>query len=484
MLWRDCRGASWDFRLWLAAALAFLVLCLAIPRRVAAQEAATAELDAGGLVRLEQAFQDTIARVAPSVVGLRIERSLPANSQAEPAGGTKSDSGSVLLVSGTGTIIDREGLILTNEHVVQAAGTIEVLFADGAHLPATIVASDARSDLAVLRVARTGLTSVQFCDWSSVARGQWAFTLGNPYGLGADGQLSTSVGVIANLGRSLPGLGEVDDRLYHDMIQTTAAIHPGNSGGPLFNLRGEMIGVITAMHARAADDDGVGFAIPLSPAKRRILARLQQGLAIEYGYLGLSAQRPGTTTPSGASDSPSPSGAEVVALEPHGPADESGLAVGDVIHRFAGAAVRAPGQLAELLADVAIGQPVEIEWLRAGRVQRASVAVALRHRTQIDWLRSGTIEWRGVRLANLTPAAHRRMGVGQDVRGVVVLDFTPQAGSVRAVLRRGDVVERAASAAVPDVHAFRSAVLDRQDEIALQVRGRGEVVIPPATTAP
>ena len=118
----------------------------------------------------------------------------------------------------------------------------------------------------MVRVEVERLPPVQIADWPDVARGSWVVALGNPYGLGADGQLSVSVGVIANLRRRLPGLGEGDDRLYSDMIHTTAAISPGNSGGPLLNLRGELVGVVTAMHTRAAGEEGAGFAVPMSPS--------------------------------------------------------------------------------------------------------------------------------------------------------------------------------------------------------------------------
>src|SRR4030095_233605 len=163
-----------------------------------------------------------------------------------------------------------------------------ILFHDGKTAVGTVLATDPRSDLAIVHVDRHGLPAAKLCDRARIARGQWTLALVNPYGLGNDGKLSVSIGVISNLNRKLPGLGEADDRLYSDMIQTTAAINPGNSGGPLFNIHGEVVGIVTAMHTRAAADEGVGFAIPLTPGRRTIIDKLKQGRSIEYGYIGLT----------------------------------------------------------------------------------------------------------------------------------------------------------------------------------------------------
>jgi S1-C subfamily serine protease len=227
------------------------------------------------LEKLQSAFQEIVAEVSPSVVGIRVQRRHHARSDQRGRGSDEQ----FVLVNGSGTIIDRNGLILTNEHVIKGADEIRVVFHDGQRETADVVSADPRQDLAILQVSRAGLEPAKICDWDSVARGQWSVALGNPFGLGSDGQLSVSVGVISNLNRQLPGLGDVDERSYSDMIQTTATINPGNSGGPLFNLRGELIGVITAMHTRAGGDEGAGFAIPMTDARRAMVARLARGSA-------------------------------------------------------------------------------------------------------------------------------------------------------------------------------------------------------------
>lgn len=245
------------------AAFTFL-LAVVVP---AAAEDPLARLD-----ELQRAFQRIADEVAPSVVGIRVHRRYASRDDRG-----RSQSEQFVLVNGSGTVIDRSGLILTNEHVIKNADEIRVIFHDGKRVRAEVVSADPRQDLAILRVEREGLVPVRICEWESVARGQWSLVLGNPFGLGADGQLSVSVGVISNLNRQLPDLGDVAEHSYSDMIQTTATINPGNSGGPLFNLRGELIGVVTAMHTRAGGDEGAGFAIPMTPARRAMISHLARG---------------------------------------------------------------------------------------------------------------------------------------------------------------------------------------------------------------
>lgn len=360
-------------------ALVFVFLAgISAPAR--GQGAAPVELE-----RIQSQFESLARDLSPSVVGIRAQRRLYA-----PRPGESPDRASVseqlVLVNGSGTVIRADGSILTNEHVVQAARSLEVLTHDGRALKAVVVAADARSDLAVLRVAGLNLPPARWGDWTTVARGQWNVVLGNPFGLGNDGQLSVSVGVISNLGRRLPGLGEADDRFYTDMIQTTATISPGNSGGPLFNLRGELIGVVTAMHTRSLADEGVGFAIPMSPAKRRIIEQLLDGRAIEYGSLGLTAR---TLDPQerAAAAAPAGVGVAVQSVDPDGPAARAGIAEGDVVLRFGGEAVSSPAQFVELVGSAVVGSQVEIELRRGGRELRLSVHVERRKTNRIGLLR-------------------------------------------------------------------------------------------------
>ncbi len=321
-----------------------------------------------GARELERAFQTTIEQVTPSVVGIRSQRR---------ADDTTDDAR--VIVNGSGSILSADGLILTNEHVIHAADTIEVIFHDGQRTPGNVVGSDVRADLAIVRVARNGLPTVRFADADKVARGQWAIAVGNPIGLGADGNLSVSVGVVSNLQRRLPGLGEDDDRLYTDMIQTTASIHPGNSGGPLFNLAGEMIGIVTAMHARSADDDGIGFAIPLSAERRKMIDALTSSKSLAHGYLGAVV---------GAVDGiHAKRGVVVERVETNGPAAAAGLLVGDNLTSFDGQPITGVGSFCELISRAAPGSRASLSVERGGHPVRVEVVIQQRSIERVARLR-------------------------------------------------------------------------------------------------
>ena len=392
---------------------------------------------------------------------------------------TANDSNSVeqrIVVNGSGTIISEDGLILTNEHVVQGAAEIDVLLHDGQRLRGVVVAADPRSDLAILQVPRAGLRPATLCDWSTVARGQWVVVIGNPFGLGSDGQLSVSVGVIANLGRQLPGLGEVDDRFYSDMIQVTAPINPGNSGGPLFNLRGELIGIVTAMHARAAADEGVGFAIPMTPLKTRLVDALAKGRPIQYGYIGVTVRSPerGERESLGLSH-----GVVVQRVEPDGPAAAAGLQVGDFIVAFERQVVSGPAQLAELAGQSLVGAIVQIEIIRGGQPLSLPLTVQERDVNRVSWMRGSAVTWRGMRLAELSEDVRQRMHVSAAARGIVVTGVEADSPASRAGMQVGDVIEDVDGQALQDTLEFLLRVRGAKATVEVNVRGAGTRLITP-----
>ncbi len=428
------------------------------------------------LAAIERAFQGVVRQVTPSVVGIRAHRQYWV-----PAAGTDAPDKTqgveqLAIVHGSGTIIRADGSILTNQHVIQSAGDIEVILHDGRNLPATVVAADPRSDLAILRVDGAGLPPVALCDWSAVARGQWSIAVGNPYGLGNDGKQSVSVGVISNLGRRLPGLGEVDDRLYADMIQTTAPVHPGNSGGPLFNLRGELIGVITAVHVRTIDDQGAGFAIPMSPARRRVIEQLLQGQPVAYGYLGITVRtlEPGERTRAGLDGD---LGVLVEQIETDGPAAKAGLQTGDIVTHLDACPVTAPLQLADLVGQVAASQNVELKILRGGTVETRRATLEPRQINHVAWLRSGAILWRGMRLTELTPETRRYAKVDADGVGLVVLDVQLDSPAAHARVQVGDVLESVAGSAAPDTQSFLLLVRGRDEAVQMHFRQGGAITV-------
>jgi serine protease DegQ len=339
---------------------------------------------------IERAFQAVADRVSPSVVGIKVQRryvvpALPGDGGKEGTGDGRAQTTfeQWVVVNGSGMVIGADGLILTNEHVIQSAADIEIALWDGRRLPATVVSSDPRSDLAVLRVESEGLQPVRFAEPKRVRRGQWAIALGNPYGLAADGRACLSTGVVSNLGRRLPGLGESDDRFYHNMLQTTAAINPGNSGGALFNLRGEVLGIITAMHTRATEGDGVGFAIPMTPVKASVVERLRRGESIVYGYVGLSVRDPRPDERRTA-DREEPAGAIVDDVLEGGPGAECDIRAGDLLLTFDTQPVQSAAHLAELIGAAPVGSRVRAEVQRGRRSIGVEIEVARRDASHRD----------------------------------------------------------------------------------------------------
>jgi serine protease Do len=459
---------SWP--LWVYVLLLFAALAALWPARTAAL--AGGADDVPDLHALERAFQNVVDHVAPSVVGIRARREYVT----PVPGGTGSEQ--IVTLNGSGTILREDGVILTNQHVIQGAGEITVILHDGRRLSAAVIGADARCDLAILHVDADGLTPAPLCDWSTVARGQWNLAIGNPYGLGNDGQLSSSIGVIANLGRRLPGLGEVDDRLYADMIQTTAAIHPGNSGGPLFNVRGELIGVVTAVHTHGPDDVGVGFAIPLTPAKRRIIEQLMAGRPIQHGYLGLTVGAL-TTAQRTAVGIAGDVGVIVEQVEPGGPASQVGIQVSDVITHLSNHPIDAPMALAELVGQTPVGQEVTLSLRREGRTVRVQPRVEARQISRVAWMRSGAVIWRGMRVADLTADSRRMLQAGGDVAGVVIIDVQDASPAARARLRIGDVIQSVDDTPIGQTATFLQAVRGRHGAVHLTLRHRGDITVQP-----
>ncbi|MBN2448443.1 MAG: trypsin-like peptidase domain-containing protein [Phycisphaerae bacterium] len=413
------------------------------------------------LASLQSAFEQVLADASPGVVGVRVYRRCP------PVRADLGIAQQYVLVNGTGTVLRSDGLILTNEHVVQSAFDIEVTMYDGTRLAAAVLAADPRSDLAVLKVPRGGLQPIEIADWAQVRRGQWAIAVGNPLGLGSDGQASVSVGVISNLGRRLPGLGEDDDRLYSDMIQTTAAINPGNSGGPLFDINGHLVGVVTAVYTRAGADEGVGFAIPMTPFRRSVVERLLAGELVEYGYLGLAAEL-GTRDVLGHA----PAGLAIVHVEPGGPACAAGLQVDDRIITYDGHQILDTEQLVDLVGQTLAGQSIEIGYERAGYSAAATVVVERRDLTRVAWMRGPALLWRGARLVE-------QCDVQPGTSGVIVLEVAATSPAGLTELTPGDVIEEVNRQPVDDLATFETLVRGQRSDIVLTVRDRGQITVNP-----
>jgi serine protease Do len=317
------------------------------------------------MVSLEEIFTHLADEVGPSVVAIRVTRRL---SPAHRLPDSPHESGDVFInqapdhpvsSAGSGIVLRADGRILTNEHV--------------------LVASDVRSDLAVLRIDRNDLKPARLGDLAKVHRGQWAFALGDPYGFAVDGRAAISVGHISALGRALQRqLDPTNVRYYGNLIQTTADINPGNSGGPLLNLRGEVVGINTAIQTRTGSNEGVGFAVPISERTRQIMDRLLEGKPVDYGYLGVHVRGP-TQAERKEAGITEALGALITAIEPETPAEAAGLRIGDVIVEYQGMPIDTADHLVRLVGMTPGNREVVLRFHRSGRLRTAKVVVARRY---------------------------------------------------------------------------------------------------------
>jgi Do/DeqQ family serine protease len=262
---------------------------------------------------------------------------------------------------GSGVVIDKSGLILTNNHVIKDADEISVKFSDKHEAKGKVVGTDPKTDLAVIRVDTKNELPVATLGNSDTLRvGEWAIAIGNPFGL----DHTLTVGVVSATGRS-----EVGIAAYENFIQTDASINPGNSGGPLLNIRGEVIGINTAI---VASGQGIGFAIPVNMA-RKIIADLVKKGKVTRGWLGVGVQP--LTSELAKSFGVSGEGVLVNQVMPKSPAETAGIKVGDLILALDGKAVKDPRELQRVIADADIGKSIEVTILREKERRTVSVQV-------------------------------------------------------------------------------------------------------------
>jgi S1-C subfamily serine protease len=298
--------------------------------------ASSSNPDAPLLDAYSRAVVNAVEQISPSVVNIEVHQSdgrTPSGESRERRGG------------GSGFVFTPDGLILTNSHVVHDASRIGVTFADGRHMPATAIGDDPASDLAVIRVDEPNVTAAALGDSQQLRVGQLVVAIGNPYGF----QSTVTAGVVSALGRSLRSYS---GRLIDDVIQTDAALNPGNSGGPLVDSAGRVVGVNTATILPA---QGICFAIGINTAKF-VASRLLRDGRIRRSYIGVSAQ----TVPVHRRvvrfyDLPKESGAMVLLVEENSPAKRAGLRDGDIIVALEGKPVAGVDDLHRLLTDVRVG---------------------------------------------------------------------------------------------------------------------------------
>jgi serine protease Do len=339
---------------------------------------------------------------------------------------------------GSGFIIDKSGLVVTNNHVIAEADEINVRLSDGTLLEATLVGRDAKTDLALLKVEPKGdLPALTWGDSVKSRVGDWVLAIGNPFGLGG----SVTAGIISARGR------EIGSGPYDDFFQTDAAINRGNSGGPLFNMRGEVIGINTAIYSPTGGSVGIGFAIPATLAKR-VINQLKEFGRTRRGWLGVRIQ---TVTEEIAESlgMDKSQGALVAGVGSDGPAGIAGIQQGDVILRFDGQEVGEMKALPRIVANTRIGKTVKVEVWRKGALTTLEVAIAEMEESSAKVASIDNeakpepvkdVELLGMRLSTLTDEARETFKVKEGAEGVLVLEVAAESSAAKKGLQPGDLI--------------------------------------------
>ena len=362
---------------------------------------------------------------------------------------------------GSGVIVDAEaGYILTNHHVIRRADRITVTLADGRELAATVVGSDSETDVAVIQVEAGDLQALPMADSDQLRVGDFVVAIGNPFGLG---QTVTS-GIVSALGRS--GLRLTS---YQDFIQTDASINPGNSGGALVNLRGELVGVNTAILSPAGGNVGIGFAIPTNMA-RSVMKQLIEHGEVQRGQLGVSAQdlTPDLAEAFGLRER---SGVVITRVESGSPADTAGIETGDIVLSVNGRAVRQVSDLRNAIGLLRVGETVTLRVRRDGDVMEIAVPIEEPALTVLD---GGRVH---PRLEGATFGDVQQRVRADSVQRVVVRDVEPGSPAQRAGLREEDVILSVNRQSVSTLEELRDRARGANELLLHIQRGTGALFL-------
>jgi serine protease Do len=422
-------------------------------------------------------FVGVAARVNPAIVSIQVakkadrEEGVPMMFRGNRGGDPTPEDGGF----GSGVIVREDGVILTNNHVVEGAESIDVLLPDGDRRTAKVMGTDPMTDLAVVKIEGQNLPTVPFADSDNVQVGQWVLALGSPFGPVL--QHSVTAGIVSATGRSNLRLTE-----YEDFIQTDAAINPGNSGGALVDTAGRLIGINTAILSRSGGFQGIGLAIPSNMA-RDIAQQLMASGRIVRGYLGAAIQDVNTPL-ARALKMGDQRGVLIGNVEPGSPGDEAGLKTGDVVLKLDDTAVKTSADLRHRVASLAPGTVTRLSVLRDGSEKTLAVTLAERENGQRAAApeRDGRGKL-GFALTDLTPRL--RQALQYDGDGALVNDVTPASPASRSGFESGDVIVSINHQPVNDARQAREKLLAVKDSdtALVQVVRRGETVFLPLSTS-
>lgn len=417
----------------------------------------------------------TTQKAKPEIAGIQKDQSMPEGMPPEmeelfkhffnnPNGGNDNEEGGVQSL-GSGFIISKDGYLLTNHHVVKNADEIIVKFSDRRELVAKLIGSDARTDVAVLKVEATDLPAVAIGDPNKLQVGEWVLAIGSPFGF----EQSVTAGIVSAKGRSLPGGN------YVPFIQTDVAINPGNSGGPLFNMDGKVVGINSQIYSRTGGFMGLSFSIPMDVVMNVVDQIKTKGKAA-HGWLGVQIQDV-TRELAESFGMKKPQGALVSKIMPGSPAEKADLQIGDIIIEFNGQPIDSSGDLPPMVGMTPINDKATLKILRQGEEKIVEFDIGLLPE-QIDKAESNQAEKKmptnrlGVSVTNPTEQERETLQVPKG--GVLVQNINKGPAKI-AGIQPGDVILRMGNSVIKDANSFEKLTknLPAGKSIAILIQRRG-----------
>lgn len=345
---------------------------------------------------------------------------------------------------GSGFIINKEGFIITNNHVIENAEEIIVKLSSGKEYEAEIIGADPRTDLALIKIeADVDLPIIPLADSDQILTGDWVVAIGNPFGLSH----TVTAGIISAKGRVI-GMGP-----YDNFIQTDASINPGNSGGPLLNIKGEVVGINTAI---IASGQGIGFAIPINMAKNIILQLKQKG-KVTRGWLGVGIQEV-TNELAQSFELDEKKGALISSVREGDPASKYGIEVGDIIIEFDGKEIKDYKDLPRVVSNTVPGEKVSVKILRNGKEKTLKVVVGeMKEDALAKEEKTGKAKRFGLRVQDITPNLSRQFGL-EDTEGAIVVSVDPGSSADKAGIRPKDMIRKVNGLVINNLEDYERAI--------------------------
>jgi serine protease Do len=414
-------------------------------------------------------FTELVEDVSPSVVKINtVSLSEQRSSQQLPDifrdlfeyGGGQAPPARKVRSSGSGFVISKDGYILTNHHVVDQAQEIQVLFADRSEYKATIVGTDRRSDLALLKIEAKHLDALELADSDDLKVGAWVLAIGSPFGL----DYSVTAGIVSAKGRSLPtDQGEN----YVPFIQTDVAINPGNSGGPLFNLDGEVVGINSQIFSRSGGSIGLSFSIP-STVAIDVVKQLKKHGVVRRGWLGVAIQDVDKALAESL-ELDKPQGALINAVEVDSPADRGGIVPGDVIVKFDGHVIIDADDLPHIVGMISPDSKVKAEVVRQGKVKVLKITVGALdgEEAEITAEISSKSDRLGLLVQSLDEAELRALNLRG---GVAVNEVKLDSAAANAGIKAGDIIVQLGYSRIDTVEQYTQVIAELPTNTQILVR--------------